>query len=326
MTILLELTAAPGAEALRHAVDRWRGERAETVRGVLARYTGSWSPRLRLEPKLELALLHHTLYSLVHAAETGDRTAAARALAVWELDAEEVRCRVDTEAGALLVAPGGACARHDDPRMLSPVYVLERETLVREPPADTLLHEAIRNVAATGFAEYLETSLAVVVWLERRTLEDTLDSYSLTPFPLTVYSDHVDDPVCLGESILHESVHCWLNQCLRATGTELPEEPQWYSPFKDRPRPAFGILHAGATFALLTAYLRRAAALPTTGRVSRAYCTARLHDAMQRLDAARTAYGEAVQLVSDEGLRRWLRMAFDIAGQDAPELVLPASV
>lgn len=311
--------------ALRREVDRWRRERMETVKDMLAHLTGSWNPRLALDPKHEFALLHHTLYQAVQAAEAGDSAAVDRALALWDLDPGSVRLRVQTEVGSLLVASADACVRHDDLRMLSPVYVLEGETLQREAPSGTLLAEAVRNVAATGFADYLRTSLSVIVWLERRTLADTLDSYSLTPFPLTVYSDHVDDPVCLGESILHESVHCWLNQCLRATGTVLPEQPQWYSPWKDRLRPAFGILHAGVTFALLTVYLRRARDLPTTGRVSRAYCSARLEDALARLGCARPAYAEAARLVGDASLRRWLERAFACALDGVPDPAMLAA-
>lgn len=119
----------------------------------------------------------------------------------------------------------------------TPYYVLNSDTTAAPPDLRELAAAAYANGAKTGFADLLAGHAVVVCLLRHKKLGDTLDSWTLSRLPGTIFCDHINEPVVLARDLIHEAGHNWLNDALGATACEISDEVRFYSPGRRRAGP-----------------------------------------------------------------------------------------
>ncbi|MFF3015906.1 aKG-HExxH-type peptide beta-hydroxylase [Streptomyces sp. NPDC057939] len=186
----------------------------------------------------------------------------------------------------------------------TPYYVLGPGTEPAPGPLRTLAADAFATAEATGFGELLAAHAVVVVLLRTKQLGQTLDSWTITRLPGSVFLDHVADPAVLGRDLIHEAGHNWLNDALTATGSKIGDQGEFHSPWKQSMRPAFGFLHACWAFPLTMIYTARA--LEHAEGDVRRFLAAYLDQQRAQLAATAADHPRALELVSDEDLRERL--------------------
>ncbi|MFE2595945.1 HEXXH motif-containing putative peptide modification protein [Streptomyces sp. NPDC059396] len=250
----------------------------------------------------DFCLTHHVLEGAETAARTRDTTAFD-----WyrgHPDAGAPRLSMPTAVGPrIVVAP-----RLDRlPRSAiseTPYYVLGPGTTTASPDQQDLAVGAYAIGAQTGFADLLAAHAVVLVLLRHKQLGDTLDSWTITRLPGTVFCDHVHEPVVLARDLIHEAGHNWLNDALAATASKISDEVRFHSPWKQTMRPAFGFLHACWAFPLTMIYTARI--LPrTTGDLHR-FLAAYLDQQRDLLAPTASDHARALDLIADTGLRQRL--------------------
>ncbi|MFF7702758.1 aKG-HExxH-type peptide beta-hydroxylase [Streptomyces lydicus] len=182
----------------------------------------------------------------------------------------------------------------------TPYYVLGPDTTAAREDLRKLATAAYNTGAQTGFGPLLAAHAVVLVLLRHKQLGDTLDSWTITRLPGTVFSDHVDEPVVLARDLVHESGHNWLNDALSATASKISDVGQFYSPWKKTMRPAFGFLHACWAFPLTMIYTARV--LPQTTGALRQFLTAYLDQQRGLLAPTADDHARALALIPDAGL------------------------
>ncbi|MEV5483563.1 MULTISPECIES: aKG-HExxH-type peptide beta-hydroxylase [Streptomyces] len=186
----------------------------------------------------------------------------------------------------------------------TPYYVLGPDTTAARKDLRELATTAYNTGAQTGFGTLLAAHAVVLVLLRHKQLGDTLDSWTITRLPGTVFSDHVDEPVVLARDLIHESGHNWLNDALAATTSKISDEAQFYSPWKKTMRPAFGFLHACWAFPLTMIYTARVLS-QTTGALHQ-FLTAYLDQQRGLLAPTTDDHARVLALIPDAGLRQRL--------------------
>ncbi|AWN30057.1 HEXXH motif-containing putative peptide modification protein [Streptomyces sp. NEAU-S7GS2] len=186
----------------------------------------------------------------------------------------------------------------------TPYYVLGPDTTAARKDLRELATAAYNTGAQTGFGTLLAAHAVVLVLLRHKQLGDTLDSWTITRLPGTVFSDHVDEPVVLARDLIHESGHNWLNDALAATTSKISDEAQFYSPWKKTMRPAFGFLHACWAFPLTMIYTARVLS-QTTGALHQ-FLTAYLDQQRGLLAPTTDDHARVLALIPDAGLRQRL--------------------
>lgn len=248
------------------------------------------------------AMLVHTLYDLSIAARTEDTLRADEALGVWTPEIESqgmVRCG---DIAALFV-DSELCRVTDDVNHGSLVLTLTPSAAQAPPPVPRAeLESAISLVRDAGFADILRSSIGVVVLCAARGSE-MLESYSISSMPDTMWVDYSSEALQIGEVVLHEAGHNWLNHALTACGEILPEQPVWYSPWKQTERPAHGIIHAAWSFSLLIQYFATYRGSGAPNERMRRYCAFRAGAELQRLREGKQVVLEALELVQNHDLR-----------------------
>ncbi|MEU7997621.1 HEXXH motif-containing putative peptide modification protein [Micromonospora sp. NPDC049060] len=270
-----------------------RTRRAAQVRTAAARLDERFIVPTVLDVRQD-ALLHHFTYAI---------TAAVRARRLD--DARELIQRWTTVCGAsgttilpeheVCIVAASECERSDDDRYESPLFLHLDPARNAAPSAPwSQAGEAIRRA---GMDSFVTAATGVVVTMEVRDQRDTTQSYALKALPGTIFIDVVQDPVRLGELILHESAHTLLNEVFTACGVELDPAARWYSPWKQAYRPAYGLLHAGFAFGVLQKYFEFHAA---AGDRPSAYARIRAEVGAEQWDLARGSVRDALAEVRDE--------------------------
>ncbi|AJC54956.1 HEXXH motif-containing putative peptide modification protein [Streptomyces sp. 769] len=279
-------------------------DRTRRIRAVLkpaARHPAG-TPESPESAAAEYCLTHHVL-------EGAEAAARARDTAAFDW----YSAHPDANAPALLtptaVGPRIVVAPHLDrlPRSTiseTPYYVLGPDTIPAPPDLRELAAAAYAVGARHGFADLLIGHAVVVCLLRRKQLGDTLDSWTITRLPGTVYCDHVDEPVVLARDVIHEAGHNWLNDALTATACKISEEATFYSPWKKTMRPAFGFLHACFAFPLTVIYTARV--LPSTSGDLHRFLSAYLEQQRGMLATTANDHAHALTLIADPDLRRHL--------------------
>ncbi|MEV5766103.1 HEXXH motif-containing putative peptide modification protein [Micromonospora sp. NPDC052213] len=186
----------------------------------------------------------------------------------------------------------------------TPYYVLGPDTTAAPPDLRELAAAAYATGAQNGFADLLAGHAVVVCLLRHKQLGDTLDSWTITRLPGTVYCDHVDEPVVLARDLIHEAGHNWLNDALGATDCKISDQVTFYSPWKKTNRPAFGFLHACFAFPLTMIYTARV--LPKTSGGLCRFLAAYLDRQRGLLATTATDHARALALITDRDLRERL--------------------
>jgi HEXXH motif-containing protein len=260
------------------------------------------------ESALRSALLHHALYEVERACEIRDSARLREGFALAALDP------VGNEP---LVVDATSCHRTEDRDFASTIY-----TVRPGAPASAhreLVRAATARVAAAGQSEWLEQGLGVLVLCDRAHAGRPAFSYSVGALPHTVFTDWADDPLVVGEALVHESGHCWLNAALLADGERLPSAPLLPSPWKGVPRPPFALLHAALAFSLVAAYFQAQLEDGALGDVAREYCNMRANIEEHRVRAAHDDVGRVLELVGSESIRQAVENQMSIVvGQPGP--------
>ncbi|WP_049568821.1 aKG-HExxH-type peptide beta-hydroxylase [Streptomyces sp. SBT349] len=186
----------------------------------------------------------------------------------------------------------------------TPYYILCPDTTPAPPDLRELATTAYAAGVRHGFADLLAGHAVVVCLLRRKKLGDTLDSWTITRLPGTIYCDHVDEPTVLARDLIHEAGHNWLNDALAATACKTSDEAKFHSPWKKTTRPAFGFLHACFAFPLTMIYTARA--LPETSGDLHQFLAAYLDQQHGLLAGTVDDHARALTLITDSDLRQRL--------------------
>ncbi|MDJ0466627.1 HEXXH motif-containing putative peptide modification protein [Streptomyces sp. H27-C3] len=250
-------------------------------------------------------LAHHTL----EGAEAAARAGAGNTFGWYAThpDAGASASATATSLGArVIVAPALA----DLPRSAiseTPYYVLGPHTGPAPAHLRALAVDAYACGLTAGFGSLLAAHAVVLCLLRTKNLGDTLDSWTISRLPGTVFMDHVEDPLVLARDLIHEGGHNWLNDALAATGCKVSDTPRFYSPWKKTDRPAFGFLHACWAFPLTMLFT--AHALNHASGQQHRFLAAYL-DQQRTLLAETTAdHPRVLELIHDDGLRQRLAAA-----------------
>ncbi|WP_143660270.1 HEXXH motif-containing putative peptide modification protein [Streptomyces sp. t99] len=251
------------------------------------------------------------VYCLAHHALEGAETAArARDAAAFDWyrahpDADASALSTPTVVGPRVVVSPGPDGMLRSPLSETPYYLLGPSTAAAPGGERELAAAAYALGARAGFAGLLADHAVVACLLRRKNLGDTLISWSITRLPGTVFCDHVGDPAILGRDLIHEAGHNWLNDALTATACKISDETEFYSPWRETRRPAFGFLHACWAFPLTMIYTARV--LRDTAGPTRDFLAAYLEQQRGLLAATAEDHPRALALITDAGLRERLR-------------------
>ncbi|MFI1864376.1 aKG-HExxH-type peptide beta-hydroxylase [Streptomyces jumonjinensis] len=281
-------------------IDRLYHERTQRIRAVIR--PGVQPPQPTTSTAADYCLAHHALEGAEAAARADD--AATFDWYVAHPDAGATAVSIPTPVGTrVVVTPTLA----DLPRSAiseTPYYVLGPATETAEPHLCKLAADAYTSAERAGFGDLLAAHAVVLCLLRAKSLGETLDSWTISRLPGTVFMDHVDDPVVLARDLIHEAGHNWLNDALAATGCKISDTARFHSPWKQTTRPAFGFLHACWAFPLTMLFT--AHALTSTEGDVHQFLTAYLDQQRSLLASTAPDHARALELISDDDLRHRL--------------------
>ncbi|MYT21761.1 HEXXH motif domain-containing protein [Streptomyces sp. SID7760] len=284
-------------------IDRLHHERTLRIHAVIR--PGAQPPQPGTSSAADYCLAHHTLEGAEAAARAGDTTTFD--WYVTHPDAGATTSSVPTAVGTRVVVAPTLADLPQSAISETPYYVLGPGTEPTQPHLRSLAADAYASGARAGFGDLLAAHAVVLCLLRTKNLGETLDNWTISRLPGTVFMDHVDDPVVLARDLIHEAGHNWLNDALAATGWKISDTAHFHSPWKQTARPAFGFLHACWAFPLtmlFTAHARNSA----TGDLHR-FLTAYLDQQRSLLAGTASDHARALELISDDGLRHRLAAA-----------------
>ena len=139
-----------------------------------------------------------------------------------------------------------------------------------------LFSKASELLKEWGFAETTSNSVGVIITLREIGMLDASNSYTLSGVPGTMYSDVMKSPLRLAETLLHEATHNWLNDALAVFQAEGFQNEDFWSPWRHRKRPVYGIIQACLVFSKLTLLFAKAIRSDGVSSVDKAYAVSRL--------------------------------------------------
>jgi HEXXH motif-containing protein len=262
------------------------------------------------------ALLHHAFQQTQVAMRTRDAERARRAIRLWQGRGRLREQAIPTAVGPVLVVDAEQCAAVDDERLGSQMYLLDTE-LPDMPAAERdriarTLNTAVDTALAVG-SDVLRSSTAIVIRTAVCELEETSRSYTFDFLPGTVVLSWTEEPLRLGETLVHEATHSWLNESLSGEGVVFPDGPRFHSPWRNEERPLFGIVHAALAFAKVIQYLSRIQLAPDDPSTLAAVLRQRLADERESLAIGYEAAVRSFAFVTSDRLRTYLRAAVEEA-------------
>ncbi|MCX4689758.1 HEXXH motif-containing putative peptide modification protein [Kitasatospora purpeofusca] len=252
---------------------------------------------------LDYCLAHHVLEGSETAARSSDSV-----LFDWYVanhDAGAADKLTPTAVGPRIILSPDLTDLPRSPISETPYYVLRPETVLAPLNLRSIAASAYSTAAGNGFGDLMATHAVVVCLLRTKQLGDTLDSWTITRLPGTVFLDHVGAPVVLARDLIHEAGHNWLNDALSATACQFSDDEFFYSPWKQTARPAFAFLHACWAFPLTMIYTSRVVE-HTSGDLQR-FLTAYLARQRELLASTVDDHARALQLITNDGLRARLQ-------------------
>ncbi|MGH8929911.1 MAG: aKG-HExxH-type peptide beta-hydroxylase [Egibacteraceae bacterium] len=284
----------------------WQRSRARQISTLLqpGAPQGS-SAQVEVETGLEYAVAHHLLEGAETAARAYDQGTFA-----WYSNTSPAGLaplRTPTAVGPRIILSPDLMNLSRSRISETPYFLINPETTSAAKELRQLAVNAFNAAVDAGFGALLAGHAAVVVFLRRKQLRDTLDSWTITRLPGTIFTDHVGEPAVLARDLVHEAGHNWLNDGLAACGVKIGNEMRFFSPWKQAIRPAFGFLHACWAFPLTMIYTAR-----VLGELSgpvRAFLATYLAQQRDLLAATDGDHTRALALVPDEDLRRRLQQA-----------------
>ncbi|MDT0453764.1 aKG-HExxH-type peptide beta-hydroxylase [Streptomyces hesseae] len=268
---------------------------------------GASTPALpAAHPAARYALAHHALEGAERAARDEDADTFR-----WYAQHLDVNAASLTEEPCMfpvVLAPPPNQVQ-ESPTSHAPTYVIGPSTTPAPDRLRQMTRVAYDHAAESGFGALLSAHAVVVCLLSHRPLTGILRSWTTSRLPGTVFIDYTDHPAVLARDLIHESGHNWLNDALAATGIELNGEEEFFSPWKNTLRPAFGFLHACWAFPLMMIYAARVLDNARTAPEIRRFLAAYLDYQRARLTTTGESHARALNLVTDAELRHRLRSA-----------------
>ncbi|MFD3521240.1 aKG-HExxH-type peptide beta-hydroxylase [Streptomyces sp. NPDC058653] len=281
-------------------ITRLHHDRTRRIHAVIR--PGTQPTRSDMSPAADYCLAHHALEGAEAAARVGN--SATFGWYADHPDAGAATSATPTALGARVVVSPDLTELPRSTISETPYYVLGPDTEPAPPHLCNLAAVAYTAAADSGFSELLAAHAVVLCLLRAKNLGGTLDSWTITRLPGTVFMDHVGEPVILARDLIHEAGHNWLNDALTATGCKIDDQAHFRSPWKKTMRPAFGFLHACWAFPLTMLYTAHALK-GATGDLHR-FLAAYLDQQRSLLAETATDHTHALNLVSDDGLRHRL--------------------
>jgi hypothetical protein len=262
----------------------------------------------------QFALLHHVMYQVERGARGRDEASIREGLA---LGAQLERVSDGNAAHGFPSVDARHCLRVDDSRFGSTVYTATPAALTEPPPVSSeVLDAAVDAVSGAGFAVNLERGLGLAILCEPTSESTVAFGYSLGALPGTVFTDWTSDPVVLGECLLHEASHSWLNLLLAAEEEQLPSGPFAHSPWKDVERPAFGLIHAAFAFSIVCVYCRASKTSDHSSAETARYCEIREDVERRRVAMARDDVERALTFLRSQQIVELIRDAMDASAAE----------
>jgi len=166
--------------------------------------------------------------------------------------------------------------------------------------------EALQLIDHLGFNATMDKCVGVVIDLGGKTLLDPTHSYTLSGLPGTLYCEHVPSRVRLAEMLLHEATHTWLNYAFKARQPSGFSLNAYWSPWRHKPHPAYGILQGAFVFSLLCQFFDACIADSDVDSVDKAYAASRLGVEVQVLRNNLAMLEQALDEIQDGSLRATL--------------------
>jgi len=180
------------------------------------------------------------------------------------------------------------------------------------PEGSAAVTAAIALLNELDSSEPIRQSLGLVVLLNRREIGEPASGWTTTAFPGTVYLDWYSKAEFLAKDLVHESTHAWLNDALDACAVDFSPDESYYSPWKERLRPAYGMLHSIAAFSKVTNFLTRLYGFSHDPAVKE-YCKIRVQQEQGRLKEAQSSAYAVLALVDDEEIAAIVRSEYEEA-------------
>lgn len=306
---------AEPATALVQDVDSYRQRREGALRYVLDTLPAPYLDSLDVvaNPVQRWALVNH-LYRTAVSGIGPDRSTArlSELLSGWLEDGGPARMSPALLDPPVVVDAANAATievNADMPtRTISPQAI--RDGASEEGRRAT--HDAVDLLHRYGFGPLIDRGLGVVVLLHRREVGEATSSWATTVLPATIYTDWYPDPSLLAKDLVHETTHTWLNDALDARAVQLPTDEIYWSPWKQRNRPAYGMVHSIAAFSQVVQFLA-AAVQDQPNSVVATYGAARLRQEGGRLLEAHEAATAALDRLPDEEIRAWVADGYEAA-------------
>jgi 8-oxo-dGTP pyrophosphatase MutT (NUDIX family) len=198
------------------------------------------------------SLLEHLAHHLIYLQEHGHQTNEEDILR----DLREIL----NNNSDILIFDSADCLHVPSENYESPIFLaIGRQALGGGPQnlRDSLCRESLSLIKGLGMGDTCHGHFGTIILLENKDLFSASNSYTLSGVRSTIYGDFVGSVFRMGETILHEATHNWLNDCLRAFSVDLNPEDRWYSPWRKKLRPSVGMLQAGMVFARLIQYFKK---------------------------------------------------------------------
>lgn len=293
------------------AISSWQSHRTAKIRSLLTPDPGR-DPSSS-EP-LHYAVAHHMLEGAEGAARSND----SEAFAWYRASEPDVTTKLSTTTavGPHIVVEADMKNLRKSPISETPFLLLGPETT--PPPTDllTLTLEAFVRGEHAGFGALMHGHASVIILLCTKMLGATLDSWTISRLPGTVFADHVGDASILARDLIHEAGHNWLNDALSALEIKIENNVTFFSPWKDAKRPAFGFIHACWAFPLTMIYTQ--AVLPQLTGAVRDYLSVWLRQQSVMLADTSLDHEKALDLLPDVELRDRLRLVHRTASAIRP--------
>lgn len=247
----------------------------------------------------DYAVAHHLLEGAEKAARGADQTTFAWYRA-GTLSGDS-RWRSEPNGASRIVLRPHISTLEQSSISETPYTVLSPSTRAAEPQHQQLVHDAVDIAARTGFGHLTNQHGSIVCLLRHRSVEQTLDSWTISRLPGTVFVDYTNAPTVLARDLIHEAGHNWLNDAFAASATTFDPAATFYSPWKATMRPAFGFLHACWSFPLMLLFISKI--IDTEPAETRRYFHAYLRQQRTFLHSTQTDFPRALKLVRDNDLR-----------------------
>jgi HEXXH motif-containing protein len=258
---------------------------------------------------LAYAMAHHRLEGAENAARRRDATTLN-----WYRNASGsalTRLIRSSHPGPRIVIAPSEDEMIRGPHSDTPYYVLGPDTTRAAEPLASQADDAFDCIGAAGLGELVTAHAAVICLTGRRRPDQTLRSFAITRLPATVFTDYTGDATVLGRDLVHEAAHNWLNDALAALQVTIPDDEEFFSPWRGTERPAYGFLHACFAFPLTVIYAVRI----LSGASGPGHNVLADHVRQQRTQMAAVEgdFTQALKLITDHGLRERLNAVFQHA-------------